>query len=70
MQSIAIDREYGSGGREVARIRADKLGDNYEIMVYVYNPDEVKGDRVSKLEHDFESGLNENYSQTYTYPEK
>lgn len=26
MQSIAIDREYGSGGREVARILADRLG--------------------------------------------
>lgn len=26
MQSIAIDREYGSGGREVARILAQKLG--------------------------------------------
>ena len=26
MQSIAIDREYGSGGREVARILSEKLG--------------------------------------------
>ena len=26
MQSIAIDREYGSGGREVARILSRKLG--------------------------------------------
>ena len=26
MQSIAIDREYGSGGREVARILSKKLG--------------------------------------------
>ena len=26
MQSIAIDREYGSGGREVARILSAKLG--------------------------------------------
>ena len=25
-QSIVIDREYGSGGREVARILSEKLG--------------------------------------------
>ena len=29
MQSIAIDREYGSGGREVARILSEKLGIDY-----------------------------------------
>lgn len=29
MQSIAIDREYGSGGREVARILSKKLGIDY-----------------------------------------
>ena len=61
---------FGEGDGTIVRIRADKLGDNYEIMVYVYNPDEVKGDRVNKLEHDFESGLDENFSRTYTYPEK
>lgn len=29
MQSIAIDREYGSGGREVARILSERLGMDY-----------------------------------------
>ena len=29
MQNIAIDREYGSGGREVARILSEKLGIDY-----------------------------------------
>ena len=29
MQSIAIDREYGSGGREVARILSESLGIDY-----------------------------------------
>lgn len=42
MQSIVIDREYGSGGREVAKILADILG----IKYYDGNLLEIAGERL------------------------
>ena len=42
-KSIVIDREYGSGGREVARILSEKLGmEFYDGNLLVIDADNIK----------------------------
>lgn len=57
MKSIVIDREYGSGGREVAKILAKKLG----IEFYDGNMLELAGERYG-----IDLGLMKNYDEKGT----
>lgn len=57
MQSIVIDREYGSGGREVAKILAEKLG----IDFYDGNMLELAGEQYG-----IDLGVMKNYDEKRT----
>ena len=53
MQSIVIDREYGSGGREVARILSEKLGiDFYDGNLLVLTGKEFGIDLATLQDYD------------------
>lgn len=60
---------YGSGPGTTLYLRVDKLNNVYEIAVYAFNNDEVKGEAISIVDK-AKKTFDDNFKSKETFPEK
>lgn len=68
---ITISREYGSGGREIARLLADQLGFQYydaELVQMIASKSGLSQDYVRKNEQSVKNPVLSDFFHWYTYP--